>query len=68
LKDNNVHEAWVYGVATDFCIRAAVLGLCRLGITTYVFENAIAGVNPETTEVAIKEMRAAGAHMAVAKL
>lgn len=68
LKKNKVTEAWVYGVATDYCVKAAVLGLCKLGIKTYVFENAIAGVATETTEGAIKEMRAAGAHFAVAKL
>jgi nicotinamidase/pyrazinamidase len=68
LKDNNVTEAWVYGVATDYCVKAAVLGLRKLGINTYVFENAIAGVDPLTTEEAIKEMKEAGAHFAVAKL
>jgi len=68
LKKNKITDAWIAGVATDYCVKAAVLGLCKLGIKTYVFENAIAGVAPETTEVAIKEMRAAGAHFAVAKL
>ena len=68
LKKNKVKKAWVYGVATDYCVKAAVLGLCKLGIETYIFQNAIMGVNKETTEIAIKEMRKAGAHFAVAKL
>jgi len=68
IKDNNVTEAWVYGVATDWCIKAAVLGLRKLGIKVYVFENAIMGIDEETTKEAIKEMRKAGANFTVVKL
>jgi nicotinamidase/pyrazinamidase len=68
LKKNDVTEAWVAGVATDYCIKAAVLGFLKYGIATYVFENAIRGVDQKTSEMAIKEMKKAGAHFAVAKL
>ncbi|MFW6121501.1 MAG: cysteine hydrolase family protein [Petrotogales bacterium] len=68
LKENKVTEAWVYGVATEICVIAAVKGLLARGITTYVFENAIKGIDVENEKKAIEEMKKAGAHLAVAKL
>ena len=61
LQDYNVTEAVVYGVATDYCVMAAVKGMQKLGIQCYVVEDAIAGVTPETTKQAIYEMKEAGA-------
>jgi nicotinamidase/pyrazinamidase len=68
LKDNKITEVWVAGVATDWCVKAAVLGLRKLGINTYVFTNAIMGIDDNACGKAIYEMQKAGAHMAVAKL
>lgn len=34
-------KAYVYGVATDYCVKAAVLGLRNMGIDTYVLKDAI---------------------------
>jgi len=68
LKENEVTEAWVYGVATDWCVKAAVLGLIKRGIRVYVFENAIMGIDEKTTQEAIDMMKKAGALFAVAKL
>jgi len=31
----------VYGVATDFCVKAAVLGMQKRGVQCYVVEDAI---------------------------
>ena len=39
LKD--VKRAYVYGVAADYCVKAAVLGLRKIGIETYVIKDAI---------------------------
>lgn len=61
LKIGRVKEAVVYGVATDYCVKAAVLGMQKRGIQTYVVEDAIKGVAPETTKTALEEMLAAGA-------
>ena len=60
LVDNKVEEAVVYGVATDYCIKAAVLGLLKLNIEVTVIIDAIAGVNEKTTEEAMNEIIAAG--------
>lgn len=57
----NAHTIVVYGVATDYCVKAAVLGFRDLEITTFVVEDAIAGVTEEGSRKAIEEMRGAGA-------
>ena len=36
-----VIKAYVYGVATDYCVKAAVLGLRNMNIGTYVIKDAI---------------------------
>lgn len=61
LEDAKVREAVVYGVATDYCVKAAVLGMQQRGIQTYVVEDAIRGVFPESTKSALEEMALAGA-------
>lgn len=61
LKRYTVKEAVVYGVATDYCVKAAVLGMQKMGIQCYVVKDAIRGVAIPTTAVALKEMRKAGA-------
>lgn len=50
----------VFGVATDYCVRAAALGLAQAGADVWLVEDAIRGVAPETTAQTIAEMRAAG--------
>ncbi len=54
-------EARVFGVATDYCVKAAAIGLCERGIATTVLSDAIAAITPEGGEQALSEMRAAGA-------
>lgn len=50
----------VFGVATDYCVRACGLGLADAGARVLLVEDAIRGVAPETTEKTLEEMRAAG--------
>lgn len=38
---NGAKKAYVYGVATDYCVKAAVIGLRETGIETYVISDAI---------------------------
>src|SRR3989338_10066840 len=38
---NGTKEAYVYGVATDYCVKVAVLGLIKIGIETYIIKDAI---------------------------
>jgi len=67
LEIAKVGEAVVYGVATDFCVKAAVLGMQKRGVQCYVVEDAIKGVFPETTQKALEEMILAGAKFVTTK-
>ena len=50
----------VFGVATDYCVRACGLGLAAAGARVLLVEDAIRGVASITTETTLAEMRAAG--------
>jgi len=50
----------VFGVATDYCVRACALGLAKAGARVLLVEDAIRGVAGDTISRAIDEMRAAG--------
>jgi nicotinamidase/pyrazinamidase len=52
-------ECVVFGVATDYCVRAAALGLAQSGARVLLVEDAIRGVAATTTAQTIAEMRAA---------
>jgi nicotinamidase/pyrazinamidase len=66
MKVMNVTQVVVYGVATDYCVKAAVLAMRKLGIQTFVVEDAIKGVAPDTTAAALDEMKKAGAEFLTA--
>jgi nicotinamidase/pyrazinamidase len=53
-------ECVVFGVATDYCVRACALGLAQAGAHVLLVQDAIMGVTLETTEKALREKRAAG--------
>jgi nicotinamidase/pyrazinamidase len=59
-------ELFVYGVATDYCVKAAALGLAQRGYRTTLLEDAIAGITPEGTRAALDELRAAGVRFSTA--
>jgi len=67
LKMANISEAVVYGVATDYCVKAAVLGMQQRDIQCYVVKDVIKGVAPETTQQALEEMVKAGAKFITTK-
>ncbi len=54
-------DAWyVFGVATDYCVKSAALGLAKAGKRTYVVTDAVKAITPEGQMAAIAEMTAAG--------
>lgn len=52
-----------FGVATEYCVRAAVLGLLRLGRPVGLVVDAIQGIAPGHCEAALREMQEAGAEL-----
>jgi nicotinamidase/pyrazinamidase len=53
-------RAIVFGVATEYCVKFACLGLRRLGIHTALVSDAIRALTPKTEKEALQEMSSAG--------
>jgi nicotinamidase/pyrazinamidase len=60
LMKLNPNRAVIYGVATDYCVKAAALGMQSRGFEIYVVSDAIAPVDPDKGKEAVKEMELAG--------
>ena len=60
LRDFDVTSVDICGIATDYCVKATALDARREGFQTRVLGDLVAGVAPETSDVAIQEMQAAG--------
>ncbi len=56
----DVSDYVVFGVATDYCIKAAVLGLIRRGYKVSLVTDAVRAVTGEGEKEALSEMRDAG--------
>jgi nicotinamidase/pyrazinamidase len=60
LREHDVDQVDVVGIATDYCVRATALDAVAAGLRTRVLLGLTAGVDPLTTDEAIAAMRAAG--------
>jgi len=58
----NVSDVYIFGVATEYCVKAAVLGFLKYGYKVSVIESMIRGVEAKAAKAAIVEMKNAGAH------
>jgi nicotinamidase/pyrazinamidase len=56
-------ELVVFGVATDYCVKAAALGLAERGYKTALLTDAIAGITAEGTQAALAAMERAGVRL-----
>lgn len=56
----------VFGVATDYCVRAAALGLRERGHTVTVVSDAIRGITPAGVDAALSALTARGCALATA--
>jgi nicotinamidase/pyrazinamidase len=60
LRERDVDEVEVVGIATDHCVRATALDAAAAGFATTVRLDLTAGVAPATVASALDELRAAG--------
>jgi nicotinamidase/pyrazinamidase len=60
LRSHEVSSVDVCGIATDHCVRATALDAADHGFETRLLLDLCAGVAPDTTEAALREMRVAG--------
>ncbi|MET7934573.1 isochorismatase family protein [Streptomyces sp. NPDC005322] len=63
LREREVTEVDVVGIATDHCVRATALDARREGFGTHVLLDLTAGVSEATTGRALEELRAAGVEL-----
>ncbi len=60
LRDHDVDQVDVVGIATDYCVRATAADAAAAGLRTRVLLNLTTGVAPGTTADAIATLRASG--------
>jgi nicotinamidase/pyrazinamidase len=62
LKAQGVTEAFVCGLATDYCVKFTALDAAQMGFKTHLIEDASRGVNlrPDDVKNAVEEMKRAG--------
>ena len=64
LRDHDIDEVDVAGLATDYCVSATAADAAARGLRTRVLLELSAGVAPETTRQALDDLRAAGVELA----
>jgi nicotinamidase/pyrazinamidase len=60
LKRNMVQRVIVYGLATDYCVKATAIDAADAGYRVIIVEGLCRGVAPDTTEKALEKMEAKG--------
>jgi len=60
LKKAGIRKLVVYGIATDYCVRATALDAVAAGYQVIMIKNLSRGVAPNTSQKAIEEMKAKG--------
>ncbi|MEU1150201.1 isochorismatase family protein [Streptomyces sp. NPDC005863] len=63
LREREITEVDVVGIATDHCVRATAVDAAREGFRTTVLLDLTAGVAAATTEAAMAELRSAGVEL-----
>lgn len=69
LKNKDITDVYLLGLATDFCVKFSVLDALSLGFRTHVIVDGCRGIDllPGDSEKAFEEMKAAGAHLTNSK-
>ena len=60
LKQDKIKKVVIYGIATDYCVRATSLDAIGTGYKVIVIRNLCRGIAPDTSQKAIDEMKAKG--------
>ena len=60
LKRNGIQKLFVYGIATDYCVKATAIDAAEAGYDVTVIENLCRGVAPDTSTKALQEMKDKG--------
>jgi nicotinamidase/pyrazinamidase len=65
LKSKDIHDLYVVGLATDYCVLASTIDGLKNGYNVYVVTDAVraVNVNSEDGQKALEQMAASGAHL-----
>jgi len=61
LQRDEIQKVIVYGLATDYCVKASVLHAVEHGYQVELLADLCRGLSPETSDSAIREMGSKGA-------
>ncbi|SDO98719.1 nicotinamidase/pyrazinamidase [Microbacterium sp. ru370.1] len=64
LEAHGIRDIDIVGIATDYCVRASSLDAVAAGRDVRVLTDLIAGVHPDSSAAALREIEAAGAVLA----
>jgi len=60
LKKDKITKVVVYGIATDYCVKATAMDAVAAGYKVVMIKNLSRGVAPDTSQKALDEMKAKG--------
>jgi nicotinamidase/pyrazinamidase len=60
LQRDGIKNLIIYGLATDYCVKATAIDAADAGYRVFVIEGLSKGVAPETTAQALEEMKGKG--------
>jgi nicotinamidase/pyrazinamidase len=60
LKAKGINTIIIYGLATDYCVKATAMDAVKSGFSVILIENLCRGVDQNTSLAALKEMSEAG--------
>jgi len=60
LKRNKIQKLVIYGIATDYCVKATAMDAKDAGYSVIVIKGLSKGVAPDTTQKALGEMKSKG--------
>jgi len=63
LREHNITKVLIYGLATDYCVKATALDAKGLGLDVTVIKSLCRGVKKDSTEDALREMERVGIHL-----
>lgn len=63
LRKDGIKKVIVYGLATDYCVKATALDAIEAGYDVDLILDLCRGVSPETTAAALEEMEARGVNI-----
>jgi nicotinamidase/pyrazinamidase len=64
LRERGIDRLTIVGLATDYCVKNTALDALRHGFAVTVDSAGVRGVDPDDSERALDELRAAGAEIA----